>query len=150
MLELTRVNDFKGDLQWIAKCLDLPIHIVQIAVERLLRLDFLKIHEDGRWEDTLGEASNTGNQFTEIALRKLQKQILEKAMKALDEVKYTERVQSAMTMAFSKKLLPQSKLKIIQFINELNSDAQEAGDFDEVYQLSVSLYPISDSERNKK
>ncbi|MFK8137221.1 MAG: TIGR02147 family protein [Bdellovibrionales bacterium] len=151
ILELTHLDSFKGDISWISSVLGISRGVTQVAVDRLCRVGYLEISkETGLWKDSLGDASNTGNEFTEIALIRLQKQILEKAIDALEETNYEDRVQSAMTMAFPKKLLPQSKKKILNFINELNQDALDHGSYDEVYHLGVSLYPVSKINGRKK
>ena len=149
ILELTYLEHFKGDHKWIAKSLGITTHEVRAAVERLLRLDFLEITEDNIWIDTLGDANNPGNEFTAPAMRKLQKQVLEKAIDALENVPYEERIQSSITLPVSRARAAEAKQKVLDFMNELDTFLREDPEKDEVYNMSFSLYPISDT-RNQK
>ncbi len=149
ILELIRVKNFKGNLRWISRVLSISHSEALAAVERLQRLNYLTIEDDGTWRDNLGSASNEGNEYTSLAFRRLQKQILKKAIEALEQVPYKERVQSSMTMAIDKKKLPQAKEKILGFIEQMNEFLSDSPQLDDVYNLSLSLYPISDSKEKR-
>lgn len=148
ILELTALKHFKGDIKWIAKSLGISIHETKAAVERLQRLEYLEITKDGKWIDTLGDANNLGNEFTAPAMRKMQKQILTKAITAMDDIPYEDRVQSSMTMPVSKKKMKLAKKKILNFIEELDHFLKTGEDCDEIYNMSFSLYPISNTQNN--
>ena len=144
MLELMTVKGFKNDPAWIAKALKVSVTEVQIAIERLTRLGMIEIQEDGSWVDTSGGFSTTiSNDFTSGAFKKMQRQILEQAVQALDDVAYEKRSQTSMTMSVDTDKLPEAKELIKEFRRKMNSLLSDKGNHQEVYQLSVSLFPVS-------
>lgn len=146
ILELTTTQHFQGDNRWIARKLGVSVMEVNAAVERLQRLGYLEIGPKGEWIDRSGDLTTVGNEFTAIAFRKLQAQILQGALKAMEEVPLELRDQSAMTMAIDSRLLPEAKKKIKRFRRELCSLLQKSKYRDEVYQLGVSFYPVTNKE----
>lgn len=150
ILELTALKHFQADPKWIAKALGISIHETKAAIERLLRLEYLEITPEGKWLDTLGDANNLGNEFTAPAMRKMQKQVLNKAIQALDNTPYEERVQTSMTLPVSKKKMKEAKKRILDFIEDLDHFLKTGEDCDEIYNMSFSLYPISETQRSSK
>lgn len=142
ILELTQLNGFKPEPRWVARKLGITVSEVNIAVERLERIGFLKITSEGKWIDESGAVTTVGNEFTAIAFRKLQRQILEKAIDALEEIPMEERDQSSMTLVANSRLLPQAKERIKRFRRELTRFLKSEGPYDTVYHLGVSLYPV--------
>ncbi len=144
ILELMRVDHFKPDPKWIARTLGLTVSEVNIAVERLVRVDLLEITPEGKWKDlTGGTSTTTGNPFTAAAFKKLQRQVLEKAITAIDEVPMEERDQSSVTMAIDSSLLPEAKERIKLFRRDLGKFLSKGEKRDSVYQLGISLYPLT-------
>lgn len=143
ILELTRTKGFVSEPRWVARALGLTVSEVNIAVQRLQRLEMLRIDSHGRWIDESGAVTNIQDEFTSIALRKLQRQVLEKAMIALEEVPITQRDQTSMTMAIDSRRLPEAKTRIAKFRRELCAYLKSGSPYDRVYHLSVSLYPVS-------
>ena len=56
ILELTRLSEFRADSRWIARVLDISVDEVNVALQRLIRLDLLDMASTDRWVDTSGEA----------------------------------------------------------------------------------------------
>lgn len=50
LLELVRLPDFRPDVRWISRVLDLPADTVNVAIARLLRLGLLRMTDTG-WRD---------------------------------------------------------------------------------------------------
>lgn len=142
ILELTAVEDFRPNTKWIAKRLGITASEANIAVERLTRAGFLKI-EKNRWTDVSGNLTTVGNNFTISAFRNLQRQILQMAVQSLEETPMERRDQTSMTMAIDSKLLPQAKEKIKKFRRDMDRLLQSSDTKDEVYHLSVALYPVT-------
>src|SRR5690606_24554445 len=111
---------------------------VRLAVQRLQSIDMLEITEDGQWLDRAGDVTTVGNEFTHLALQKFQRQILEKAVDAL-QTDYEKRDQSSMTMAIDTSQLPKAKALIKNFRRDLCALLQETKHKDQVYHLAVSL-----------
>jgi uncharacterized protein (TIGR02147 family) len=143
ILELTSTDDFKGSPLWISRRLGLSFAETLDAIERLKRLKYLEITPDGRWIDRLGDTNNLGNSFQRPAFTEHQRQVLKKAMQALDNTPYEERVQSSMTVTVSKKKVKEAKSMILSFIDELNDFLRSDDTKDEIYNISVSLYPLT-------
>lgn len=147
ILELTHVEGFQGDPKWIARVLGISVNEVHDAVRRLKRLNYLKVEKNGKWIDQLGDANNLGNQYTHAAFRKLQKQVLLKALDALEEIPYSERIQTSMTLPVSKARLEEAKRRTLSFVEEISEFLRAGKTKDEVYHLGFSLYPVSHTER---
>jgi uncharacterized protein (TIGR02147 family) len=150
ILELVHIEHFKPDTKWIAKTLGLRVAEVSAATERLIRIGFLKIDENGQWTDLSGGKTTTiGNRFTHSALKNLQKRILEKAIDALEDTPFELRDQSAITIAMNSSRMPEAKEKIKAFRRELAGFVRQ-GPLDSVYQISVSLYPLTQTTTTPK
>jgi uncharacterized protein (TIGR02147 family) len=144
ILELMRVDHFKPDSKWIARTLGLTVSEVNIAVERLVRVGILEINAQGEWIDhSEGRSTTIGNEFSAAAFRNLQRQVLELALKALEEVPMDKRDQTSMTMAIDSRLLPEAKTRIKNFRRELAHFLSRGEKRDAVYNLGISLYPLT-------
>lgn len=149
ILELVTVKKFKPSAIWISRALGISQAEAEAAIERLFRLGYLKETENKKWVNSSGNNTTIGNKFTAMAFRKMQRQVLEKALVALDEVQYDYRSQTAMTMAIDPSLLPKAKKKIVSFQRKLCKFLQNQKTRKEVYHLSVSLYPVSQVAKKK-
>lgn len=149
ILELVAVEGFRPDARWVARSLGISSGEVKAGVERLVRLDLLKITPSGKWQNCLGNNSNSANDLVMVARRNLQKQILEKAITALDEVPMDIRDQSSMTMAIDSSRIVIAKKLLNQFRRKLSTILQEGGTRDSVYHLSLSLYPVTKSRKKR-
>ena len=56
ILELTRLSEFRADSRWIARVLDISVDEVNVALQRLIRLDLLDMAVDR----SLGEQLRRG------------------------------------------------------------------------------------------
>lgn len=145
ILELMGVKAFRPDTAWVARTLGISVTEVQLALERLQRLEIIEMDTDGNWRDLSGGFSTTiANDFTAAAFRRLQQQILERAITALEETDYEKRSQTSMTMAINPAQLSKAREMIQEFRRGMNALLSESGKCTEVYQLSVSLYPITE------
>lgn len=143
ILELMRVKGFRSDLSWVARALGISLAEARSAFERLVRLNMISQNKRGKWVDhTNGTSTTIGNPFTASAFRNLQRQILERALIALEDTPLSRRDQSSMTMAIDSRKLGAAKQRIKDFRRELDQFLGQ-GELDEVYHLSVSLYPVT-------
>jgi len=149
ILQLVHVKDFKADTKWVARTLDITVSEANIAIERLFRLQLLKKTADGRWLDS-GSLTTLGHKFSVGSFRQLQRQILEKAIDALESVPMDERDQTSMTVAVDSQRLPEARERIKKFRRSLDKFLQGGTNSDRVYHLSISLYPVSHSKNLKK
>jgi uncharacterized protein (TIGR02147 family) len=145
ILELTFTQDFNYDIQWMAKTLSLTQSEIKIAVERLLRLGLLE-KQNGTLVKVHKALTNFTPGFTSSANKEFQRQILTKALAAIDEVEAEKKDITSMTMAIDVDKLPEAKKIITKFRRDMCAFLEE-GEQTEVYNLGIQLYPIT---RNKK
>jgi uncharacterized protein (TIGR02147 family) len=143
ILELAALDNFEPNVRWIAKALGITTAEAQAAVERLIRLDYLLVTPKGTWKVRDGFTTTLGTEETGAALQQMQKQVLEMAIKALETVPVNRRDQSTMTMAIDSSRLPAAKDKVKKFRRELCAFLEGGKTKDNVYQLSISLYPLT-------
>jgi uncharacterized protein (TIGR02147 family) len=144
IFELVTVKEFRQDARWIAKTLGITVSEVHAATERLMRLGLITV-EDGVWKQGAPLITTVGNPFTAAAFRKLQAQVLEMAITAMEEIPMELRDQGSMTMAIHTRRLPEAKERIKKFRRELCDFLQQDRDSDRdaVYQLNTSFYPLT-------
>ncbi len=148
IMELTLVEGFQSTPTWIAKELGITPLEAKLAVERLLKLGLLK-EEKGKLVKTLERVTTADKHLTTPALRKHQKQILEKAIYSLENDPIEIRNMSGMMMPADPKLIPEAK-KLIEECNKKISRLLQSGRKTQVYQLHVSLYPVQKSKKENK
>lgn len=142
ILELTRLQHFRSEPKWVASVLDISPVEVMAAAERLMRLGLMTTNENGQWQ-VVANNTTVNNNFTDAAFRKFQRQVLEKAILSLEQVPIEERDQSNMTMAIDSHRLPEAKEMIKSFRRKLTQFLEASPTKDQVYQLSISLYPLT-------
>lgn len=152
IIELTKVKNFNASPKWIAKALGITVTEVNLAIDRLLRLKLLERHAKGAIRSTKANYTTvTGTPFTAAALKNHQRQLLNKALQALEEVPIEERDQSAVCLAVNKAHLAEAKHRIKEFRRQMSDLLEEGDDKSEVYHLVVSLFPVTRiSHRRKK
>ncbi|MCM2322404.1 MAG: TIGR02147 family protein [Oligoflexia bacterium] len=149
ILELIRVDSFRPDSRWISSALGIPVNEVNFAVERMVRSGLLEITAEGKWLDLSEVSTNLVKPYFTDAQRKHQKQLLEKAIYALEHVPVARRDQTSITMAIDSERLGEAKERIKQFRRELAQFLSRGEKRDQVYQLAISLYPLSDIKENR-
>ncbi len=142
ILELTYVKDFESNPAWIAQKLSLNITEVKSAIERLLRLELLE-EIDGRLRKTNISLTNESDKgISGPALKELQRQVLRKALEAIENTPQEEKDITSMTMSIDERKLPQARAIIKKFRRDI-CEFLEDGTQTRVYNLGIQLYPIS-------
>ena len=149
ILELIQVNNFQANIPWVAKALGISFGQASDAVNRLKRLNMLEI-KNGEWTNISGNNTTISNRFSSQALRQLQKQILEQSIYALENTPFEQRDQSSITFCVSEDLLPEAKEKIKKFRRELMTFLESGKKKSKVYQLSISLFPVSHAAESRR
>jgi uncharacterized protein (TIGR02147 family) len=140
ILELTYIEGFKSDTKWIASQLGISQAEAKLSIERLLNLELLKV-EDGKLVKSTEQLSTTDKNITTPALKKNQKQFLEKAIESLENDPIEERNMTSMTMAIDPEKLPKAK-EMIRNFNKTLCEFLESGKRKRVYNLGIALHPI--------
>lgn len=145
ILELAKTTDFKPDAHFIAKRLGLHVDETRSAIERLERLGFIEVTGD-QWRLCSPNNTWSNNQVTSEARRHLQKTLRELNLNALDHVPFSDRDDGSLTVAIAKNRMPEFKEKLKEIRRELDQFFSEGASLDEVYQLTISLFPLTKSK----
>jgi transcriptional regulator with XRE-family HTH domain len=143
IFELVTLRDFQPKPRWIARTLGITVNEVHIAVERLFRLGLLRRDAKGKWEQGAELISTTNSPFSSAAFRNLQTQLLQQALRAMEDTPIERRDQSSMTMAIPSSRLAEAKERIKKFRRGLCASLQAEGERDVVYHLCISFYPVT-------
>ena len=143
ILEILRLKDFTPSTKWVAGALGIPEYQVLGNVERLQALGALKIDEEGNWH-CMGSFTNDDEQVVAAGKMRLQKKILEQSMEALENLPIEIRDHSSMTMSIHKDRMPGAIELIKKFRRQLCNYLEQGDNPDEVYQLQISLFPVTD------
>lgn len=147
ILDLTYIDGFKSEPKWIALQLSIGVEEVKIAIERLKRLNLL-IEENGSLIKTSRHMTNLSSIDTSSAHRELQRQVIGKALDAVDQCHPQEKDITSMTMAIDERNMDQARALIRTFRRDL-CDLLEDGKQTRVYNLGIQLYPISNNGDSK-
>lgn len=143
-LEVLKLRDFRPDLTWAAERLKLPLEKVQMIFGNLKEAGLLQVDAAGNWLDSTqgGSTHLLGPNQTSSSQREYQKEILRGAIEALDMVPIEQRHQSSMVVAVHRSRLGEAKQLVSRFRRDLAILVGDpARDCDDIYHLSVSLYP---------
>lgn len=144
ILDLTLLKTFKSDEKWIARKLSIEPSDALKAVERLKRLGML-VEKNGKLIKTQGFYTNYSEGTTSAALKEYQRQIIKKALHAVDNSPQERKDITSITIATNSKKLSEAKAKIKKFRRELCSFLEE-GEADSVFHLALQLYPVTNLE----
>ena len=144
LLELTHLEQFRPNLGWIARVLDLEADEVQAIVARLLRLGLLHMPSRERWEDRLGAAVADQASFRDAALHNLQDRLQERFLAALSDTDRPTPCHHQLTLAMDRRRLPEIVVRIGRFVEELGRLLALDPEKNEVYQLDVRFFSLTD------
>lgn len=151
ILECATLHDFEATPEWIASRLSITEERAKLALERLERLQLLKVDENGKAHLAVKDYSSVNVNGPSSANTEHERQVLEGAIAALDKVPSARRMQGSVTLAIPESRLPEARERIRKFRRELMAFLQHKGRRDSVYQLSISFYPVTtESKINKK
>lgn len=143
ILEMTEIKGFKAESGWIAEKLGLPADLVREAIQRLQNLELLKI-ENGIWTQSERDLELPSG-VPSRTIREHHKQILTKAIVAVDAVTIEKREYSSMTFAVDASMVNEMKTHVREFQRKVARLSQH-GEKDSVYVLSMQLFPIVEGE----
>lgn len=139
--ELVRTKEFKNDADWIAKRLSISKARAEEALQVLIAANLIGV-ENKVLSQHSGALNATRSDITTPAMRVLQREIREASLRSIDSDPFETRVMSGMTMAVNPSLLPQVRAMIHKMMEEISSTL-ETPELTEVYQLEVSLFPLT-------
>ncbi|WP_413559999.1 TIGR02147 family protein [Bdellovibrio sp. HCB209] len=148
ILALVATKDFDLNHVKIANRLGIHVEEVRATLSRLERLGCIEI-ADGKIKVLKTDTPLTGiTAFTE-ARKQLQKKLISKSLEALEDVPQELRQNGSLTVAVSKKRLPELKEKLNLIQKELAEFLQASNhdEADEVYQVTLALFPLTKNPR---
>lgn len=150
ILELFNLTNFKPNSANIAQSLEISLPEVERSISRLKQVGLLA--QDAK-SDQLKPLDQNSSSITEVptskAHRSQQRQILEGAIKAIETIPIDLRSQTSLTLAINSKKINEAKKLIETFRRQLGEFLSAGNDLDEVYQFSISLYPVTNNFKNK-
>jgi uncharacterized protein (TIGR02147 family) len=142
LLELTRLREFRTDSRWIARVLDISVDEVNVALQRLIRLDLLDMASTHEWVDKSGDATVSIDALAPEDVKRLQDQSRCISAHAIRSVPLTLRDHTSITLAISSRALPRAFELVSRFRQQLIETLQD-GEPDDVYQIEVALFPVT-------
>ncbi len=149
ILELTRLSEFRADSRWIARVLDVSVDEVNVALQRLIRLDLLDMASTDRWVDKSGDACVSIETLAPEEVDALHGQNRRLATAAARHVPMTLREHSTITFAINSAALPRAFELVSRFRQQLVELLRE-GATDDVYQLEIALFPVTTIKHERK
>lgn len=143
ILNLLDCDGFKWDAAWIARRLGLTRMQAQMAMELLLKLKLVE-KRDGKYKGQ-SQVMATWADIPSAAVRSYHRQILNKAVNALENQSLTEREISGVGFAFDPAHLPKIKKDIGTFQDEL-LEKYSRGSKTEVYFLEMALFKLTEGD----
>ena len=123
---------------------------MNVALDRLLALGMVEWNEKNKKWILIEEAvSNVDENYSQIANRKMQKQLLEKAVNALELIPFENRDQSSISFPMSKNKIKEAKLLLKEFRMKFAEILQNDENASDVYQLVLGFYPLTQTNKEK-
>lgn len=141
ILCLATTDDFKGDVDWVARRLNLNKKTTQESLNRLERLGLLDKNKNGDLVAT-GKMFSTSTDVASYSLRKHHSQNLDMARSSLEQDEINERDFSFIYMAVDPKDMPEMKKEIKNFRRKF-CERFEQDKKQEVYRMSIQLFSLS-------
>jgi len=144
ILEFLKI-DYTGNSQFIAERLGLTEKEVETSLEELIDQKFIQ-YNDGLYKLLKPNNNWISNKRTSEARKDFQRMLLQLSLDALKDVPIDFREHGSLTVAIDKRKLPEIKEKIRTFQKDLGKMVQRKGELNEVYQLTISFFPITKIE----
>jgi transcriptional regulator with XRE-family HTH domain len=148
ILELTRLDSFQPDSRWIARVLGLSVDEVNVALQRLIRLDLLEMETRARWVDKSGDARISIETLCPELLAGREEQSRRLSAAAVRALPASARDHTSTTMAINSANLPRAFELLARFRHQLLELLQD-GPADDVYQIDCAVFPVTTLQARK-
>lgn len=144
LIELTNLDGFKSSPEWIASKLGITVNQAKAAIDRLLNLELLEM-KDGKLRPTSGGNTTTKNDFTDLAFKKMQDDLLKKAISSLWNEDLNKRDHTSISMAINPDDIPEVKKRLTKMRREICKylERPQKKKPTQVYNLSLSFFALS-------
>lgn len=142
---LVGLDSFKNDPEWLAEKLRKKVNSKQTqdALDSLEALKLIEKDENKGYKQTSG-ALSTADDLRHLSVYRYHKDMIELSINSLENDASEVREFNGVTLSISKDKLPQLKEKIRAFRKEINELTSNMPGADEVYQLNVQLFPLTE------
>lgn len=123
---------------------------VNNTMQLLLRLGLLVQDKDGRYHQTSNVISMADGELKKIAASKMQQEMGEFALDALQNLPLEERSMSGLTMRISKDTYKELVKEIANFRKKVIAIASADKAEDQVYRLNLQLFPLTKKLKGQK
>lgn len=140
ILSLFSTKDFKFDNAWIANRLGIPKALVASSLDRLVRMNFIKI-ENGKvhlMPGTTSTPTGSPNKFVQMAHQEMLRHIETN----IPRVPLEKRDLSSITLAVNEDNLEEAKTMIRAFRRRLATRLYK-GKKNQVYTINIQLFPLT-------
>lgn len=143
ILELFELEHFDNDPKWMAKMLNLSVPQVNLALENLVHCGFL--NKNGKTFQLTRQVftSQLVKKKTSLANQSHQIQLLDLSAKAVIDQPLEVRDHSSMLFSVNREDLAQARQIISKFRKDLSELFNNNLTKNDVYQLQVSLFPLT-------
>ena len=144
VLEILRLHDFNEDWAALGKLVRPAITAVEAkeAVQVLQGIDLIRKNPQGFWEPT-DTLLTFGEGWRSVAARNFQSQTIEMAQQALIEIAVEDRDISTLTLSMGCDTFHKIQQSIQLLRKEILAMVQADQQADCVYQMNISLFPVS-------
>ncbi|WP_374074148.1 DUF4423 domain-containing protein [Bdellovibrio bacteriovorus] len=146
ILNLFRMKNFQSEPAWIAERLALPIEKVEMSLQLLMNLGFIK--KKGNSIARAVASLSTTTDVPSQALVKAHTSDLRKAIEVLQSTPPDVRDFSSITMAINPGKLSEAK-KFIKKFRRKFSILVEEGEQTAVYNLNIQFFPLTQPEKDQ-
>jgi uncharacterized protein (TIGR02147 family) len=144
ILSLFETKDFRWNSIWIAKRLGITRTQAKVAMERLTRLNLVK-KEYGRFVCSNDYVLSTEG-VPSTAVRQSHRQLLNKALHALDFHPVNERDIRGMGFACDTRDIEAIRAEINEFMDRIFSKYRKTRNATDVYHMEVALFRLTEDE----
>jgi len=147
ILALLSTEGFRSDATWIASRLGNRVTLNQVrsALGDLINLGLARFDEENRLVPTNGPLATGEDEAMHAAVRTYHRNMIQRAEEALATAP-EEREITGLTINVAREKVPALKTRVRQFLKELNEELSAEPHSDEVYQVNVQLFPLTQGE----
>jgi transcriptional regulator with XRE-family HTH domain len=146
ILSLLEIPDTEFEPKFIARRLGISPLLAKVSMHRLVNFGIVEQGADKKWRQRPGPIV-VENTVSTAYTRKFQRQLLAKAVDSLHNDPVEKRDFSSTTLAMNPKHVPYALQRVREFRRQLTAELESFGDPEEVYNLTVQIFPTS--RRNK-
>lgn len=148
ILELMRLRDFRPDARWIARMLSIDVDEVQLALQQLTRLGFLRMTAADRWDDLTGGVLHGEEEFTLHALETLAARSRTLQLSSAQGAAAAPRHHSSTTVAVRSARAASLVARVAQLLEQIGDYADD-GPADRLYRVELHCFPLVEKSKEE-